>query len=314
MENKRAALERAFQRGGQLTLKNPVYRQWIERFIVDELQADVGRKGDITSRAVIPRRSALKAVIITRQAGVLAGMEEACFLFRKNGLRPAAKKKDGGRIRKGEVVLEIFGNTRDLLRVERSAVDLLQRMSGIATLTQEVISLIKNNVPVAPTRKTQWRYLDKKAVFIGGGMTHRLALWESVLIKDNHLYALRRLGVKDPIAASLGKAWKKRKLANFIEIEVATMKEALHAAEVMRKLRKPGDACLVMFDNMNPRQMKRTLEELERKHLRDGLLFEASGGITPKNVREYASSGVDVISMGFLTHSVPALDMCMLIV
>jgi len=123
-----------------------------------------------------------------------------------------------------------------------------------------------------------------------------------------------QIGVKDPIAASLGKAWKKRKLANFIEIEVATMKEALHAAEVMRKLRKPGDACLVMFDNMNPRQMKRTLEELERKHLRDGLLFEASGGITPKNVREYASSGVDVISMGFLTHSVPALDMCMLIV
>src|SRR3989344_6022025 len=95
----------------------------------------------------------------------------------------------------------------------------------------------------------------------------RLALWESVLIKDNHLYALRRLGVKDPIAASLGKAWKKRKLANFIEIEVATMKEALHAAEVMRKLRKPGDAGLVLFANMNPRQMKRTLEELERKHL-----------------------------------------------
>ena len=201
-------LERAFQRGSELTLKNPVYREWIERFIVDEIQADVGIKGDITSRAVLPKKSSMKAIIMTRQSGILAGLEEACFLFRKNGLKPIPKKKDGQRIRKGEIVLEIYGDTRELLRVERSAVDLLQRMSGIATLTAKLRTHIRNRVPIAPTRKTQWRYLDKKAVFLGGGMTHRLALWESILIKDNHLAALKKQGVTDPIALSLQRAWK----------------------------------------------------------------------------------------------------------
>ncbi|MDO8480911.1 MAG: carboxylating nicotinate-nucleotide diphosphorylase [Nanoarchaeota archaeon] len=306
-------LERAFQRGSQLTLKNPIYRDWIERFIVDEIQADVGTKGDITSRAVLPTKSSMKAVIMTRQSGVLAGLEEACFLFRKNGLKPIPKKKDGQRIKKGEIVLEIYGDTRELLRVERSVVDLLQRMSGIATLTSELVKKIKRRVHIAPTRKTQWRYLDKKAVFLGGGLTHRLALWESILIKDNHLYALKRQGVKDPITVSLQRAWKQKKKAVFIEIEVTTTKEALRAARVMQGLRKKGDACFIMLDNMPPQAIRATLKALDTHHLRDGIFIEASGGITPKNIASYAACDVDVLSSGFLTHSAPALDMCQLI-
>jgi nicotinate-nucleotide pyrophosphorylase (carboxylating) len=223
-------LLKAFQRGHLLTLRNPLYKSWIEKFIVDETRGDMGLKGDITSNAVIKNGNKLKAVVKAREHGIIAGLEEVIFLYKKNNINVKKLKKDGSKIKKGEIILELIGKEKDLLKIERSALDLIQRMSGIATLTSRILRSTK--IPIAPTRKTQWRYLDKKAVYVGKGLTHRLALWESILIKDNHLKALKREGIKDPIKTSLERAWKNKNKAIFIEIEVTTKEQAIKTAKI----------------------------------------------------------------------------------
>jgi nicotinate-nucleotide pyrophosphorylase (carboxylating) len=307
--NRKKTLLKAFQRGHLLNLKNPTYKSWIEKFIVDETKGDIGAKGDITSNSVIKKTKSLKAKVVTREDGIIAGIEEVSFLYKNNGIKVKPLKKDGQEIKKGEKILELTGKEKDLLKIERSAVDLLQRMSGIATLTARLLKKIKNRTMLAPTRKTQWRYLDKKSVYVGKGLTHRLALWDAILIKDNHLKALEREGATDPIKLSLERAWRHRKKANFIEIEVTTESEAINAASVINRLDKKGELpCLIMLDNMLPKEIKKTIHELKNRGLYDSVLIEASGKIIPNNIKGYAKTGVDVISMGYLTHSSHALD------
>ena len=307
---RKEVLLKAFQRGHLLNLKNLTYKSWIDKFIVDETKGDVGKKGDITSNAVIKEGKNLNAIVKTREEGVVAGLEETIFLYRKNGIKIKQIKKDGDLIKKGDLLLELSGNEKDLLRIERSALDLIQRMSGIATMTYDVLKIVKEKVAIAPTRKTQWRYLDKKAVFVGGGLTHRLALWESILIKDNHLKALKREGVKWPIKISLERAWKNRKKANFIEIEVTNAKEAIEAAKIFKELKGKGNGkpCLIMLDNMPPKKIVDTIKKLKKMGLYNHALIEASGGIDPNSIKKYSNTGIDVISMGYLTHSSHALD------
>lgn len=307
---RKEVLIKAFQRGHLLNLKNATYRSWIDKFIVDETKGDVGSKGDITSNAVVKNKKELKAIVKTRENGVVAGLEETIFLYKKNGIRVKQVKKDGDLIKKGDVLLEIIGNEKDLLRIERSALDLIQRMSGIATMTHNILKIVDGKIAIAPTRKTQWRYLDKKAVLVGGGMTHRLALWESILIKDNHLKALVREGIDNPIRVSLERAWKNKTDANFIEIEVTNTKEAIVAAEVFKELKgkKNSKPCLIMLDNMVPKKIIETIKILKKKGLFNHILIEVSGGITPKTIEKYTKTGADVISMGYLTHSSHALD------
>lgn len=308
--NRRQLLLKAFQRGHLLNLKNPVYKAWIRKFIVGETKGDIGKKGDITSNAVIIDGKKLKAIVIAREPGIIAGLEETIFLYKKNRIKVKQLKKDGDIIEKGEKILELYGKEKDLLKIERSAIDLLQRMSGIATLTNNLVELIRNKVAIAPTRKTQWRYLDKKAVFVGKGLTHRLALWESILIKDNHLKALEKEGVKDPIRISIERAWQNKEKANFIEIEVTTTQQAIKAASVFKELQQKnnGMPCLIMLDNMSPKNITITVRKLKKLNLYDHILIEASGGITPKNIKNYSNTGIDVISMGYLTHSSQALN------
>ena len=216
--NRKQLLLKAFQRGHLLTLKNPLYRSWIEKFIVDETRGDVGEKGDITTHAIIHSKRLFTAVVRARENWIIAGIEEAVFLYNNNRIRVTVFKKDGDKIKKGGIILKLSGTAKDLLRIERSALDLLQRMSGIATLTHNLISSVKGKVAIVPTRKTQWRYLDKKAVYIGHGLTHRLALWESILIKDAHLRILEKENGKNSIEAALKGAWQHRKNGIFIEI------------------------------------------------------------------------------------------------
>ncbi|MBD3163935.1 carboxylating nicotinate-nucleotide diphosphorylase [Candidatus Woesearchaeota archaeon] len=308
--NRKQLLEKAFQRGRILTLKNPVYKSWIEKFIVDETKGDIGKKGDITSNAVINNGNKTRAIVISREKGIIAGLEEAVYLYKKNDIKAKKIKNDGDLIKKGDIILKLEGTEKNLLKIERSALDLLQRMSGIATLTHSVISSIKNSVPIATTRKTQWRYLDKKAVYIGGGMTHRLALWEAILIKDNHIKALEREGIKEPVKISLERAFKSRKKANFIEIEVSSLRRALIAAMKIEELHKKDKSTifLIMLDNMKPKRVQLAVNKLKKLNLYNSLLIEASGGIVPKNIKSYAKAGIDVISMGCLTHSAKALD------
>ena len=304
--NRKQILDKAYQRGHLLTLKNKLYRDWIKKFIVDETKGDIG-KGDITSESIL-RNGKVKAIVYSRSNGILAGVEEVSLLFRDSGIKVKIFSKDGSKLTKGSKILLLEGGEKDILKLERSVLDLLARMSGIATLTSILIKKVKGKVGIAPTRKTQWRYLDKKAVYVGGGLTHRLALWESILIKDNHLAALKREGVKDVIGVALERAWKHKDKGNFIEIEVTNEKEAIKAANKFKKLMDGHYPRIIMLDNINPRGIKAIISRLKKENLYNHVLIEASGGITPESVVNYANLGVDVISLGYLTKSSKALD------
>ena len=307
--NRKALLNKAFQRGHLLTVKNKYYKDWINKFIVDETKGDIGT-GDITSDSVLKNGKKVKALIYSRSNGIIAGIEEVSLLLKDSKIKIKQLKKDGSKIKRSSKLLLLEGNEKSILKLERSVLDLLSRMSGIATLTNNLIKKTKNKVAIAPTRKTQWRYLDKKAVYIGGGLTHRLALWESILIKDNHLLALKKENVKDIIGTALQRAWKKRKKGIFIEIETANENQAIKAAKKFKELQSKSNniPCLIMLDNIKSNSIKKIIKKLKTKNLFNHILFEASGGINPNNIVKYVSSGVDVLSLGYLTHSSHALD------
>jgi nicotinate-nucleotide pyrophosphorylase (carboxylating) len=195
--------------------------------------------------------------------------------------------------------MEISGSAKALLGGERTALNILSRMGGIATTVSKIaaqVSKVNQNTKVAATRKTMpgLGELDKKAVVLGGGDTHRFRLDDCVLIKDNHLALLPSITEAVKAARSAVSFTKK------IEVEIESLEGAVEAAE--------AGADIIMFDNMPPEEIERCLARLSELGLREGRVYEASGGITPENVGEYAASGVDVISMGSLTHSVRALD------
>ncbi len=308
--NRKQLLNKAFQRGLLLNVKNKFYRDWINKFIIDETKGDIGIKGDITSNNVL-KGGKVKAVIYSRSEGIVAGIEEISLLLNESNIKIKQLKKDGDKIKKGSRLLLLEGSEKELLKLERAILDVLSRMSGIATLTNDLIRKIGNKVPIASTRKIEWRYLDKKAVFIGGGLTHRLALWESILIKDNHLAAIQREEIRDYIGVALERAWRNKNKAIFIEIETSNLKEALAAAEKFKELKDKNNnyPCFVMLDNMKADEIKKIIKELKKRRLFDYVLLEASGGILPENIKEYASTGVDVLSLGYLTTSPKSLDM-----
>ncbi len=269
-----------------------------EEKIREFLREDIGY-GDITSEALIENGHQARAMILFREDGIAAGLEEAAALFAYLGCTVKILVDDGIRVNVGTHVMEVGGPTKAILAGERTALNLLGRMSGIATSVDVAASKalkVNPNIRVAATRKTMpgLRDLDKRAVELGGGDTHRFRLDDCVLIKDNHL----KLGltVRDAVV----KARKRASFTKKIEIEVTSLEQALEAAE--------AGADIIMFDNMTPSQIKRCLDALGERGLREGRLFEASGGITNENVEEYAATGVDILSMGCLTHSVRSLN------
>ncbi|MHC1626721.1 MAG: carboxylating nicotinate-nucleotide diphosphorylase [Methanoculleaceae archaeon] len=252
--------------------------------------------GDVTSEAVLPPVEC-HGEIIARESGIIAGLEEAGRLFGHFGLRVKNRIRDGGRADKGSVLCEVYGDARAILLVERTALNIIGRMSGIATATRamvDAVSAVNSSVRIAATRKTApgLRILDKKAVALGGGDTHRFGLSDGILIKDNHLALI-----------SLDEAMTRAKRSSryrWIGVEVETVDQALKAAHL--------GADILLLDNMSPAAARQCVEALERAGLRD-LVVEVSGGITLENVAEYAATGVDVISVGALTHSVRSLDL-----
>jgi len=302
-------LNKSFNRGYLLTVKNKFYRDWIKKFIVDETKGDIGVKGDITSNAVL-KDGNVKAVIYSRSEGIVAGIEEVSLLLKEHKIKIKQLEKDWDKIKKGSKLLLLEGNGKNILKLERPILDVLSRMSGIATLTNGLVKKINNRVPIASTRKIEWRYLDKKAVYVGGGLTHRLALWESILIKDNHLDALRKENIKDVIGVALERAWKSRSRGTFVEIETINEKQAIRAAEKFKELkgRSNNIPCFIMLDNMKPKEIRRIIKKLKNKGLFSYVLTEASGGINPGNIGQYAKTGVDVLSLGYLTTVVKSLD------
>jgi nicotinate-nucleotide pyrophosphorylase (carboxylating) len=272
-------------------------RKVLEEKLKQILAEDVG-KGDVTSEAVVPAGLTVEAVILAKEAGVAAGVEETAIFMESLGLSVEAKVADGDEIRSGTVILKISGSARAILSAERTILNLLSRMSGIATKTRRLTEKLRKanlTAKVAATRKTApgLLYFDKKAVLVGGGDPHRLRLDDMILLKDNHV----------AIAGSVENAVKKAKAASVsrkIEAEVTSVADALKAAE--------AGADIVMLDNFSPKQVREAVEGLKKAGFFGKVLLEISGGITEQNLLEYASEQVDVISMGALTHSVKALD------
>jgi len=270
----------------------------VEERLREFLKDDIGW-GDITSEALIDDGQMAKGRLYFREDGVAAGLDEVATIFRILGCEVNAIKRDGSSVSKNQTLMEISGPAKALLAGERTALNILGRMAGIATTVSTIaarVSKVNPGTRVAATRKTLPGFgeLDKKAVVLGGGDTHRFRLDDCVLIKDNHLALLPSITEAVKAARSAVSFTKK------IEVEIESLEGAVEAAE--------AGADIIMFDNIPPGEIERCLARLSELGLRKGRVYEASGGITPENVGEYAASGVDVISMGSLTHSVRALD------
>ncbi len=280
-----------------------VPRKVLEEKLKKMLAEDVGQ-GDVTSEAVIPASLIVESIVIAKEPGIAAGIEETIILAESLGLSVEAEVTDGDIIKNGETILKISGKARVILSAERTILNLLSRMSGIATATRNLTEKLRKAnlmVKIAATRKTApgLLYFDKKAVLVGGGDPHRLRLDDMILVKDNHV----------AIVGSVEKAVKKAKASSFskkIEIEVSTTTDAVKAAE--------AGADIVMLDNFSPKQVKEAVAALKKAGFFGKVLLEVSGGISKKNLLEYASAQVDVVSMGSLTHSVKALDISLEIV
>jgi nicotinate-nucleotide pyrophosphorylase (carboxylating) len=266
--------------------------------IIDLALAEDVSHGDLTSEALIPPGLQGRASILARASGVLAGIEVSKRVFFKvdPSLEFGGLIKDGARVKPGDTVATISGEAVSILKGERVALNFLSRLSGIATDTARFVAEVERfRVKISDTRKTTpgLRRLEKYAVSLGGGQNHRLHLGDGVLIKDNHLTVLRALGMS--LKEIVLKAKQNTPQDQTVEVEVGTAEEALEAAE--------AGADIIMLDNVASDEMHR-IRGLIPGHIK----IEASGGITLKNVRAAAQAGVDIISIGALTHSAKALD------
>jgi nicotinate-nucleotide pyrophosphorylase (carboxylating) len=262
------------------------------------LEEDVGQ-GDITTNAIVPIDTHVCAQIIVKEPAIICGIYETKVFFEMLGVSFSEKVNDGDEVAAGTVVAEVEGNGRPILTAERTILNILMRMSGIATETRRLVNEIKKTSPIiriAATRKTApgLRYFDKRAVVVGGGDQHRMRLDDAVLIKDNHIV----------IAGGIDEAIKKARVSigasKKIEVEAKTREQAIHAAKM--------GVDILMLDNMNLKEAEGTLKELAARNLRKKVQIEISGGITPKNLVSYVKLKPDIISMGSLTHSVKAID------
>jgi len=293
---KRKLIVEAYDRSEFLNLENPTYLNRVNDFTEKWLQEDAGG-GDITTRAL-----RLKNNIKAKSSGIIAGIRESEWFYNNHNIAVKVMKEDGSPITKSDIILELKGNERDLLETERAGLNLLQRMSSIASLTREMVEKIKGkNVEIVPPRKNHWGLLDKRAVFLGGGLTHRLGLWESILIKENHLEAIKNEGPDHCIEIALKRAFHFEKTV-FIEIEVENIQDCLKAAEKFKEYKK-GKPCIIMLDNFTAEDTKKAIESLKQKKLRGHVIIESSGRITPDNITAYADTGTDIISMSYITYA-----------
>ncbi|UCF49632.1 MAG: carboxylating nicotinate-nucleotide diphosphorylase [Thermoplasmatales archaeon] len=262
----------------------------IDRF----LNEDLGEEGDITSESLFFNEYA-KAQIISREDCIVAGLDEIKDVFDKTGAKTELKIKNGDFVKRNTIVATINGSARSILSGERLAINIISRMSGIATETNRLVNICKSinpNVTVAATRKTTpgFRKYEKKAVVIGGGESHRFGLYDAVMIKDNHIKLVG--SIKDAIKKINEKVHDK-----IIEVEVENEKDALTAARL--------NVDVIMLDNFDPKTGEKIAKKI--KHLNKNVLIEISGGITPSNIKKYASFA-DRISLGYLTHSIKSID------
>lgn len=302
-----------FQKAHLLTVKNPRYCKILSTLFLWMTDTD-GVKNDVTTKSLKINKEITAKIICRDENIVLSGMEELGFLipkFTKLDFIPLRKDKDI--ISKNQTVAELHGKASEILAYERTILNILQRMSGITTQTSSLItnSLITNKsdrmyllskinavVYIAATRKTPWMWLDKKAVAIGGGLTHRLNLSDGILIKDNHLRLLLKRSDLQRGPTSTG----------FFEIEVESEKQAYAVIKSHAEQGLASYPLAIMLDNFTPDQAKNTINRLKKQFDLSSVILEASGGIDEKNIPEWSKTGVDIISLGSLTHSAKAAN------
>jgi nicotinate-nucleotide pyrophosphorylase (carboxylating) len=284
-------------------------QQNLEFLVARALAEDLGLLGDITSKATIPAAALGAARLVARAPGVLAGLPAVELLSRKFELHPGWRTRlaDGDALEEGTVVGQLAGPMQSLLAIERTALNFLQRLSGIATLTARYVAAVKGTRAVIyDTRKTTpgWRFLEKYAVRCGGGVNHRFGLHDAVLIKDNHLAWIKEAAGPsgcDPFASAIASARKTTLPGTIIEIEVDSLEQL--------DLALAGAPDIILVDNLGPELVAVAV------HRRDAVAphvrLEASGGVNLSSVLALAETGVDRISIGALTHSAPALDLAL---
>jgi len=261
----------------------------LERFVAEDL-------GDWDDSSRLVPEIAARAAIIAKEDCIISGLSEAREILDYFGLDCEPLYDDGEFVPAGSRVLCISGSARAILQAERLTLNFLARMSGISTITRQCVLSAGGAVRIAATRKTTpgFRAFEKKAVFLGGGDRHRFNLSDAVLIKDNHI---RILGLEE----CLRRAKENASFTKKIEVEVESLDDLLIAAR--------GGADIIMFDNMSPETIARGVQLLREKGLREHVILEASGGISPSNIPEYARSGVDIISLGALTRDARWIDL-----
>lgn len=262
----------------------------MKKKLVEILKEDISR-GDVTTALLKPKK--VKAFIRVNEDCVLAGVEEAKFLFTHFGCRVKVKTKDGQKVKKRKIIMEVSGNVKKILPVERTALNILGRMSAVATICEKASKIAGNKCRILLTRKTMpgFNLFDKKAAGLGGVLPHRINLNDMMLIKDNHIIAAG--GVKKILKKANGKKGKK------IEVEVSNFSEALAAAKF-----KPH---IIMLDNFRPAWAKATIQMLRKAGFRGKI--ELSGGIALNNLARYVSCRADYISMGELTKKAGIVDL-----
>lgn len=280
----------------QLSLKNSGYKKFVSEILDLIFRADLGSK-DITTALLKNPRKKVQAKIVAKQSGVLAGIDEAEFFWKKHGVKVLKRKRDGTKVKRGEVAAQISGSAKKILTTERTALNIIQRLSGIATASAKLAAKIGKG-KFSATRKTPLGLLESRAVVLGGGLPHRLNLADQILIKENHLAV-------DP------DCWKRINPKEIFEIEADSEKLALEIASFFAKnspLDKGGPGgIIIMLDNFTPSKLKKIIPQL--KKIIPSLTIEASGGIEPGKAKGFLQAGADFVSIGALTHSSPVLDL-----
>jgi len=277
-----------------MSLPKRILEEKFRRFV----EEDIGHC-DVTTFYTIPPGTVIEAEIIAKEKGVIAGVEEALTFLESFGLQAKALVQDGSEASEKTKILHIEGDAATLLSIERTLLNVLSRMSGIATGTRRLMEKIRHagyKTRVACTRKTapSLAYFDKKAVIIGGGDAHRWGLEDMVLIKDNHI------AVAGSIKEAIRRVRERVSFSQKVEVEVTSISDVLEAAK--------AGVDILMLDNYTPEQAKDAVDLLTKNKLRDKILVEASGEITEQNILKYAATGVDVLSLGEITDSAKALD------
>ena len=315
--DKQAIIQKYFQKIDQLTVKKDMYRNCVNDLLEWILKTDMVQRDLTTKQLFMKTPHKITARIYGKQVQTVAGIEEAVYLLDTfTDIHATVTAEDSSSVAANQTILELYGSPSEILAYERTILNILQRLSGIATTTQSIVKQINNlgiaHPPlIASTRKTPWTLLDKKAVALGGGATHRLHLGDGVLVKDNHLLLLKeQYGLKSEpeLVVKTIEILSQKVHDMLIEIEVEDRKSIEALITTASTLSSNNTFC-IMLDNFSPEEVTQLLAAYRKKYDLSKIIFEASGGITKTTISDWATTGVDVLSLGALTHSTQAIDM-----